>query len=411
VSKFSHTTGGMFAAVICAALTATGAPVQAQGSAEALAQCAPERAAATRLACFERAAFIEAAARFGSIHNVFGGCMARLRETDRLACFETQTPRIVQPAAAPPLPAVTLRPAQEPQAARPLGAAPAAPPSAAPSGMARTAPPPPRTGQPSPRTAQALPAPADGAARAGDSGWLATLGRDAAASGLYLRGQLGYAAGLDADIKDTPPSGTVIACLARGTRCGGELDDVGSSVTFGAGLGYRWNRQVRFDVTLDYRPGFAVDDSDQATPFAANYKGDITSLVTLVNAYWDLPVDLGQYAGWLGRVRPWVGLGLGVARNELDDLSYSQRLASGATARGRLPGSTATSFAWQAGLGLGIELLPQLTLDFGYRYLDAGDIKTKAGRLTDSVAGVLPVGEAKGELKSHEFQVGLRYQL
>jgi opacity protein-like surface antigen len=67
--------------------------------------------------------------------------------------------------------------------------------------------------------------------------------------------------------------------------------------------------------------------------------------------------------------------------------------------------------ARQAGLGLGIDVLPNLVLDVGYRYLDAGDIKTKAGTVTDSVAGRLPVGEAKGDLRSHEMQMGLRYKL
>ncbi|MSP88671.1 MAG: porin family protein [Alphaproteobacteria bacterium] len=240
---------------------------------------------------------------------------------------------------------------------------------------------------------------------------LSWLGRDGGTSGLYVRGEVGYGMGLDANIKDKPPAGTVIACLARGTGCGGELDKIGDSVSFGAGLGYRWNRQLRFDLTADYRPGFAIDDKDQATPFAANYKGDLTSLVGLVNAYWDVPVDLGQYASWLSRVHPWFGVGVGVARNKLDDLSYSQRLASGATATGKLPGASATGLAWQAGLGLGIDILSNLTLDVGYRYLDAGDIKTKAGTVTDSVAGRLAVGEDKGDLKSQEMQMGLRYKL
>lgn len=382
------------------------APTQAQAQtpAGAIADCARDTTAAQRLACFERAAFIEAAMRFGTIHSVYGGCMAHVREGERLACFEAQAPRAAPAIAAAPLPAVTARPPAGPQRAQAPGAA-ASPAPTAPASPPPTAAPAtlPRPTPPSPRQAQA--------SSMGDGSMLSWLGRDADASGIYLRGEVGYAMAQDANIKDTPPSGTVIACLARGTGCGGELDKVGSSASFGAGIGYRWNRQFRVDLTADYRPGFTVDDKDQATPFAANYKGDITSLVGLLNAYWDVPVDLGQYVSWLGRVHPWLGFGIGVARNKLDDLSYTQRLASGATATSKLPGATATGLAWQGGLGLGIDILPQLTLDVGYRYLDGGEIKTKAGTITDSVAGRLPVGEAKGDLKSHEMQVGVRYRL
>lgn len=386
------------APLVVGAILAWAGPAWAQQPSGGIADCAVETAAAQRLACFERVSFVDAAARFGAIHSVHGGCMARVREAERLACFEALVPRGA-PVAAAPLPTVTLRPPGQPQAAQAQGAQPRAATSAPPATLSRP------TTQPMPPPPRQAQAPGTG------EGMLSWLGRDGGASGLYLRGEIGYAMGLDANIKDKPPTGTVIACLARGTACGGELDKIGDSVSFGAGVGYRWNRQFRFDLTADYRPGFAVDDKDQATPFAANYKGDITSLVGLVNAYWDVPVDLGQYASWLGRVHPWLGVGVGVARNKLDDLSYSQRLASGATATGKLPGASATGLAWQAGLGLGIDILSNLTLDVGYRYLDAGDIKTKAGTVTDSVAGRLPVGEAKGDLKSHEMQVGLRYKL
>lgn len=378
-------------------------PVLAQQASGGIATCVAETTAAQRLACFERVSFIDAAIQFGAIHGVNGGCMARVREADRLACFEALVPRVAT-VAAPALPAVTLRPPSEPQPVQPRTTQPQAAQvsSAPPAAPARPVPP------PAPRQTQAQvprPAPTVGA---DPQSW---FGRDGGVSGLYLRGEVGYAIGLDANIKDKPPTGAVVACLARGTGCGGELDKIGDSVNFGAGLGYRWNRQFRFDLTADYRPGFAVDDKDQATPFAANYKGDLTSLVGLLNAYWDVPVELGDFASWLGRVHPWIGFGVGIAHNKLDDLAYSQRLASGATATGKLPGASATGLAWQAGLGIGIDILANLTLDLGYRYLDAGEVKTKAGTITDSVAGRLPVGEAKGDLKSHEMQVGLRYKL
>jgi opacity protein-like surface antigen len=396
-------TAFLFGAVATWAVPSSAQQILAQQASGGIADCVAETVAAQRLACFERVSFIDAAMRFGAIHSVNGGCMARVREADRLACFEALVPRVA-PITAPGLPAVTLRPPSPPQAAQPQVAQPpaAAPQVARPAaGTAQAMPSQPAS--PAPRQAQA-PAAREGVPQSG-------FGRDGNVSGLYVRGEFGYAMGLDANIKDKPPAGTVIACLARGTGCGGELDKIGDSVSFGAGLGYRWNRQLRFDLTADYRPSFAVNDKDQATPFAANYKGDLTSLVGLVNAYWDVPVDLGQYASWLGRVHPWLGVGVGVARNRLDDLSYSQRLASGATATGKVPGASATGLAWQAGLGLGIDVLPNLVLDVGYRYLDAGDIKTKAGTVTDSVAGRLPVGEAKGDLRSHEMQMGLRYKL
>ncbi len=167
------------------------------------------------------------------------------------------------------------------------------------------------------------------------------------------------------------------------------IDDIGNSPLLGLGVGYRINPMFRTDLTFTYRGGFAIDDKVNGTA----YDGDIDSYATMLNGYFDVPVDLGRF-------KPYVGFGIGWAHNKQD--------AQGATVAGvkeTAPDGTANSFAWQAMLGTGFAITENLSLDAGYRYFDGGRLKWDAGKTS---AGN-DFNGAKGDLKSHEITLGLRY--
>jgi opacity protein-like surface antigen len=169
---------------------------------------------------------------------------------------------------------------------------------------------------------------------------------------------------------------------------GSDLQGFDPSPVFGAGVGFSPLPFLRTDVTLTYRsdyPGSATNTTIlPGTTLTA--KSDIKSLVGMVNAYFDLPVP--------GPVTPYVGGGIGAARNDLGTTTIS----AGGTQIAAVGGSTKTQFAWQAGAGVAFSVLPTIAIDIAYHYLDAGKFET----------AVIGGSSVSGRLKAHEVTAGLR---
>jgi len=169
---------------------------------------------------------------------------------------------------------------------------------------------------------------------------------------------------------------------------GSDLKGFDPSPVFGAGIGFSPLPFLRTDVTVTYRsdyPGSATDTTIlPGTTLTA--KSDIKSLVGMVNAYYDFPVP--------GPVTPYVGGGIGAARNDLGTTTIS----AGGTQIAAVGGSTKTQFAWQVGAGVAFSVLPTIAIDINYHYLDAGKFETA------------PIGGSRvsGRLKAHEVTAGLR---
>lgn len=137
---------------------------------------------------------------------------------------------------------------------------------------------------------------------------------------------------------------------------GGLLGNLEDTAALGVGVGYKFNNWLRADLTADY-----AFRSEFTAPFARFWNA-----TTLVNGY----VDLGTWWG----VTPYIGAGVGAAYNHLDIG----------------PGDGNWSLAWAGMLGAAYHLSPNLSVDFGYRYIDFGS----ANNL---------------EFTAHEFRVGFRY--
>jgi len=133
-------------------------------------------------------------------------------------------------------------------------------------------------------------------------------------------------------------------------------------------------------------------------------KGRLQSSTAMLNVY----ADLGTYHGFT----PYVGAGIGVARNVLG--RYTRIVATeeaidpdtgetipGGTVSTRLAGASDYTFAWALMAGLGYELSDSFTLDLGYRYISLGDVKTR-GYGDGAGAEVESIG-------AHEIRIGLRY--
>ena len=160
-------------------------------------------------------------------------------------------------------------------------------------------------------------------------------------------------------------------------------NDIKSSPLFGLGIGYQFNKWLRFDVTGEYRgdstflaqdryPGAdGTFNSPQPgfNPGTNEHTADIQSWVGLFNGY----IDLGTWHC----ITPYVGGGVGFASisvNGLKDVNVPNNSVFYAA------NNTQTNFAWGVYGGLAYDVTPSLTLDLSYRYTDLGD--ASSGRVT-----------------------------
>lgn len=177
---------------------------------------------------------------------------------------------------------------------------------------------------------------------------------------------------------------------------GSDLHGFDPSPVVGGGLGFSPLPFLRTDLTVSYRSGYSGSTTDTTSVPGATLseKADIKSLVGMVNAYFDFPT--------VASFTPYIGGGVGMARNELG----STTISSGGTQLAVIGGSTRTNFAWQVGGGVAISLLPAIALDIGYHYLDAGKVESST---TGTVLGT-PVSGSRlsGKLRAHEVQAGIR---
>ncbi len=204
--------------------------------------------------------------------------------------------------------------------------------------------------------------------------------------GVYVRGDVGGAIGVDTTAKSTLPGGT-----------GNFKGHTGNSVIFGAGIGYRINPMFRTDLTVDYMPSLQFKGFNATA--GSGSKGDINSLVGLANGYFDLA---GVLPGVFGPFQPYIGGGIGLARNVL-----ATQALNTAGVGSTLSGGEHTSFAWDATAGVGYALTQNLTLDLAYKYIDAGSMRSGTRFVSNGAATTVP--SLKADLQAHTVMVGLRY--
>ena len=111
-------------------------------------------------------------------------------------------------------------------------------------------------------------------------------------------------------------------------------------------------------------------------------------------------------------MRPFVTAGAGVARNEIDAITFAfPGIAPDAVTVIR--GGRKTQLAWLAGAGLTIALSNRLDVDLGIRYSDLGAIVTEAGAATivrPRGTTVLDIAGIEGDLETLGVNVALRYR-
>jgi len=217
--------------------------------------------------------------------------------------------------------------------------------------------------------------------------------------GWYLRGDVGAGHSTISDLRSTFAPGFVV----ENARF--ESSSLGSSAIFGLGAGYQFNNWFRADVTGEYRTAATYNAIQSYGPLFCGsftgrcyegYRGSISSAVFLANGY----VDLGTWYG----VTPYVGAGVGVANVMFRGPTDTALTNTGGY--GVAQDKNSGHLAWAVMAGLSYNLTPNLKLDFGYRYLNMGNVSS--GRI---ICNDNPCSYEVQHLKlaSHDVRIGLRY--
>lgn len=215
--------------------------------------------------------------------------------------------------------------------------------------------------------------------------------------GWYLRGDIGYSNQrvdeLDNVLYDD------FDTLDEGDR------DFDGGPIFGVGVGYRFNKWFRVDVTGEHRAAVDFTGNDigviGADTFSNNYDAKKSEWLAMINAY----ADLGTYRG----ITPFVGAGVGMIRTEIAGFTdIGTNSADNLVAIAYGADNSEWSFAWALYAGLGFEITPNLTLELAYRYLDIGDAESGDLVAFDGTNDVDNPMEFN-DLTSHDVRLGMRY--
>jgi opacity protein-like surface antigen len=194
---------------------------------------------------------------------------------------------------------------------------------------------------------------------------------------------------------------------------------IGSSSSFGGGVGYYFSKSVRTDFTLDW---FSKADATgtvahPGATFSGRRDFGIKSMVGLANVYYDFDTRT--------RFTPYLGVGVGFAHNNTTAGTVTELGTCGCYVPGSMTidGAKSTSAAGALSAGFSAKLHDRLHLDAGYRLLYLGSAHTGLIRGTRTAAApVLPGVPAPGlpatspdpvveDIVAHQFRVGIRWDI
>jgi opacity protein-like surface antigen len=224
--------------------------------------------------------------------------------------------------------------------------------------------------------------------------------RSAPAVGPYVRAEVGYTWALNANFKEDDPASPDCFLFSATGGCGSTLDNLGSSVSYGIGIGYRISPLFRVDLSYVHSGNYNLQGWDSAGTY---FDPQVSSNAVMFNGFFDIPYKFGD------RVQPYVGLSVGSSRNKMNSLNWYD--PGPPASNGTLNAATTNnSFAWQLTLGAAITVTDAWILDVGYRYNDMGEFQKAAGPdQSGNFTGTGFSSSAAGNLRTNEIFADMRY--
>jgi opacity protein-like surface antigen len=222
-------------------------------------------------------------------------------------------------------------------------------------------------------------------------------------SGWYLRGDMAVA-------NQSHHNNTRVGVPAGWTASSTSHGSTASPTSMSMGVGYNVNNWLRVDGTLEYRGAarhsFRESYTTAALTGVNNVNGNLSSIVGMVNVY----ADIGTWAG----ITPYVGAGIGFARNSFGPVSIDGQTVCGACVTptiGHMNAGTATSLAWGLMAGIALDISRNAKLDMGYRFTSLGHASSGSSYTDQANCNcTVPTHKVNG-IYSHDFRLGLRWQM
>lgn len=147
--------------------------------------------------------------------------------------------------------------------------------------------------------------------------------------------------------------------------------DTGYMVALAVGTDLdRWLKGLRVELEMSYRrnhmdvTGFYSDtDTNETSTFVG--EGHISTFAVMANVWYD--IDIGS------KVKPYIGGGAGWARanGNFGGIWHS----SGSDTDNDYTNDEQSGFAWQLGVGLNYEVMPDVDVGLGYRYFSGPSLE------------------------------------
>ncbi|MBA8666589.1 porin family protein [Holosporaceae bacterium 'Namur'] len=130
-----------------------------------------------------------------------------------------------------------------------------------------------------------------------------------------------------------------------------------------------------------------------------SYKLHSTHYTYFINTYYD-------FQNLYSNLRPYVGLGIGFSRNKLSSESVSLNYSTNFLKSSK---KFSNSFAWNASLGMIVDINEHLFLDFSYKYMDLG--RAKGTPLQDPLGTIsTDNNNIKGRFRNNVFLVSAGFK-
>ena len=174
-----------------------------------------------------------------------------------------------------------------------------------------------------------------------------------------------------------------------------ETDAPFTSGVFSGAFGISWASyglplRNEFEFTYRMKADTDITTTNRTSGVAQAGTAEISSVNFMLNSFYDFQTH--------SKFSPFIGLGLGVSQNELEVSTTldgaSQTYESDAS----------IGFAYSLMAGAGYRVSPRWLVDFVYRYIDSGSLRTALGS-----GGNTNRRFDRGGLRSHDIMLGLRY--
>ncbi len=178
------------------------------------------------------------------------------------------------------------------------------------------------------------------------------------------------------------------------------------AIAVGRSLGNGWRVEGALNVfgSADFNGPWSYTDPVTTGPHA-DVAGATRSVALMANGYYDFETG--------GRAVPFVTMGVGVARNSMDDWTRINT-ASDRTSRS-FEGGSSSGFAWTVGVGIAVDVGPVFgsapaKLEVAWRYFDLGSVSGGTTPLDGSGSGGVPVSPLQFDVTEQVISIGLRME-